>query len=341
MYIVEHPFIVDQWSGTMFRKTWQFLMHLIKEGPYFRVQAAAAIVLATLFASYKWLPPLAQHLALTLAAILLMHLFDYYLLASQLVRNIHDTVEGCLRSGNTLLLNASDNGITHIYSNRSDAWRDALALINSAESEPTQENRKIWAVGISLSEECVLTDLLEAVHQRRVAAENVYISLLDAVSGAGVFRDCLENKLSSVSVMVLTDNSDYIDHNIWQKFQEARRSFREGYPDYQTSVRFYNHTPLCWMIIVGDVAFYQPYTFGGVHRDEDHWNIGSEMPIFRIENRRSKTFAVLQDHAEKLWYSSDVTYSQIDARHRAQAQEDLVHSIFQARGDFFKWIVRP
>jgi hypothetical protein len=86
----------------MRNKAWDSLTRefarLKKEIPALGYHIAFLVLLLTIAVFYEWLPPGFQHIALTIFAILTMHLIDYYLLSRRLLSNIQLTLNGCLDS---------------------------------------------------------------------------------------------------------------------------------------------------------------------------------------------------------------------------------------------------
>jgi hypothetical protein len=87
-------------------------------------------------------------------------------------------------------------------------------------------------------------------------------------------------------------------------------------PNFETAVRFYGHTPVCWLAIVDDKAYYQPYTFGGVSANPE---VGFQMPITKLRGRTT-TFRILEDHYNKLWVTSDTDLFLMGTRLKAKAE---------------------
>jgi len=292
-------------------------------GFHFPVIGLAAVV--GIF--YNRLPAEIQHVFLALCAVYLVHLFAEFVPMRRLLR---------LLDKDSLLKACGTHGITAIYDSRDRVWTELAVGDHCLLAE---HPKHVWALGISLSADSFcLEDFLKRFAQRKPS--DLKILLLDALSSTALFRDLIESARADAVRMIQhgrNADSPYYAHNIYKKFHEDLDTFTSralGQPFLQ-AVRFYRHTPICWMIRVDDVVFFQPYTFGSSRETDEFQTIGSEMPIFRIDRKRGdKTFRVLLDHFNKLWSTSDGSvYAVADRRKR---RDRILEAIFDQRGDWLR-----
>ncbi|WDP90446.1 MAG: hypothetical protein HUN04_12375 [Desulfobacter sp.] len=123
-------------------------------------------------------------------------------------------------------------------------------------------------------------------------------------------------------------------------------TFLEINSDLQRTVKYFGHNPNCWMIVIDDTIYYQPYTFGSNLRinknyPEEHSThiIGGEFPVFKIimnEDHPNETGAILLDHFRKLWLTSNVDYHNM--LYRYQDKHEIIKNIFQKRRPWFNHV---
>jgi hypothetical protein len=212
----------------------------------------------------------------------------------------------------------------NIYSCRDESLKkDLLKDVKIARS-------RVWLLGVGLSEEVSLKhDLLKKLVDKKV---DVRILLLDASRSPAVFRSLLEMKPDSkafekiinnegnvVKPTVLSLSDDpYFSQPLYQNFEDIHKTLadRQEYKGFKNKVRFYAHAPSCWLAIIDNKAYFQPYTFGRSKKaDPQNLTIGNQMPVFKFQSEiNSETFSVLEDHFDKLWMTSDAGLFHVGAR---------------------------
>lgn len=82
---------------------------------------------------------------------------------------------------------------------------------------------------------------------------------------------------------------EIFDQKLYSDFTHACDRLR-SYPNVGATVRFYTHTPTCWMMIVDNTSHFQPYTFGrSASRHQVSLCIGDNMPVFKFQRQGSRT----------------------------------------------------
>lgn len=214
---------------------------------------------------------------------------------------------------------STDLGLGRVYAFRNDeVLRDLREEIAAAGS-------RVWLLGIGLHDKFDITnkEILELL--KRKVAENpefeVRILLLDGFRSPAIFRALLESDAATSGAIVAANrklpNPDdpYLSHGVFKHFERAYEALAK-HPEFETSVRFYGHTPICWMAIVDDTAYFQPYTFGDINADA---GVGFQMPVTCWQGLTT-TLVILEDHYNKLWLTSDTDLFLIGTRLRAKAE---------------------
>lgn len=213
-----------------------------------------------------------------------------------------------------------DLGLDRVYASRDDdVLRDLHEDIAAA-------RRRVWLLGIGLHDKFDITDKEKNIDLlRRKVAENpkfrVRILLLDGFRSPAIFRALLESDAATSRAIVKASRKlprpghPYLSHGVFKNFARAYEALAQ-HPEFETSVRFYGHTPSCWLAVVDDTAYFQPYTFGDISPD---LGVSFQMPVTRWQGRTA-TLVTLEDHYNKLWLTSDTDLFLIGTRLKAQAE---------------------
>lgn len=112
----------------------------------------------------------------------------------------------------------------------------------------------------------------------------------------------------------------------------------QSYPNVSATVRFYTHTPICWMMIVDNTAHFQPYTFGrSASKHQVGLCIGDNMPVFKFQMQpKGKPFEILEDHFLKLWQTSNLDLSNIETK--IANRNTIMRNIFNSHSSWFKHV---
>jgi hypothetical protein len=220
---------------------------------------------------------------------------------------------------------AADLGLCCVYAFRNDeVVRDLREDISGAQS-------RVWLLGIGLHDRFDIADekLIELL-KRKMAERpkldedkklDVRILLLDGFRSPAVFRALLESDAETSRAIITADRElpdpkhPYLAHRVFVNFERAYEALA-AHPEFETAVRFYGHTPICWLAIVDDRAYFQPYTFGDISANP---SVGFQMPVTRWEGRTT-TLVILEDHYNKLWLTSDTDLFLIGTRLKARAE---------------------
>jgi CAP12/Pycsar effector protein, TIR domain len=225
-----------------------------------------------------------------------------------------------------------------LYKDRESVAQHAIADIRNAQ-------QRVWLLGIALSN-CVnlsqsmpvLTSLAiksgNAEDKRSRERRGVRILLMDPFRSTAIFRTLLESPVAQIKAifdnMELPQQGPLLNQPLFSKLKSSAESL-QIHPSLSGSVRFYGQSPSCWLLIVDDVAYFEPYTFGESpnHPAPDHC-IGPNMPVFKVRKRfRGELFEILENHFEKLWATSDTDL--LHYRIRDSVRADLVSDVFRHR----------
>ena len=313
-------------------------------------------ILADWFHQHLNLFALLDHLLLIMLVALVVHLLDRYLLWKDVITRNRETLEKLTHEQNSLLNSVVEAGIASTYRSRFAARKDISRSIKDA-------NKRVWLLGVGLN---VIIDLEQMIHDlenKKNAGVDVRVLMLDAFRSTAVFRTFLESDPSVASKMLkhYEDNTSnpvekelYFTQRLCSKFEYICRRLR-GSEALLGSIRFYAHTPTCWMLLTENDVYFQPYTFGslppatrveflGDTRDPkeqftkpDTETIGDLMPVFRFHDvNEGSAYRILVDHFRKLWSTSDE-----DLFHnlpRQQYKEALLRKIFSERLTWLKHV---
>jgi hypothetical protein len=215
-------------------------------------------------------------------------------------------------------------GLVNIYPMRNEQ------VFHELRNDIARAQKRIWLSGIGLSEVVPLKELLPMLAEKsqvQVDEERklqVRLLLLDAISSPAVFRTFLESSNQEFNEYLKADRHDagvpledhpYFKHQLFNHFKEAYDRL-DAVGALKDSVRFYAHNPNCWLAIVDDVAYFQPYTFGGkTSNEQGHFTIGHLMPVFKFRaGSQRDVFALLEDHFQKLWITTDTDLFHVGVR---------------------------
>jgi class 3 adenylate cyclase len=239
-------------------------------------------------------------------------------------------------------------GLQNIYDCRDDEVKtDVSDAIRKA-------RERVWLLGVVLSEKVSLNKTLltrlaskkRGDKARKAVTEpvDVKILLLNPLRSPAIFRSFLESSADEFDNILSFHKQKntrgigdpYFGHRLYKDFHKSYDLLAK-HSDFKAIVRFYAHSPNCWLIIADDKAYFQPYTFGrGTEIEGDNFTIGPQMPVFKFEGKRFKPFRILEDHFRKLWLTSDVDLHHLGSR--VAIKEELVHQVFFKRLKWFEYI---
>jgi class 3 adenylate cyclase len=223
-------------------------------------------------------------------------------------------------------------GLKTIYETRSSTVREDVLK----DMEDAKE--RIWLLGVNLNHIFSISDprVQEILKSKLDAGLDVKILLLDGLRSPAVFRALMESDEKEFASIIESDRCDlqnppdedpYFHHPLFVNFLNAHRILeRLGF---KTAARFYAHIPNCWLIVIDDTIYYQPYTFGGAQDV-------MRMPVIKVQGPEEAPYKVLKDHFDKLWQTSEFDLFQTGAR--IKAQEIVIGKLFEHRLEWFKHV---
>jgi hypothetical protein len=300
------------------------------------------------------IPETVKHLFLVLSALMCIHIIEYAFFwweifghmkgifketlnpTNQLINDNRATIEKLLYTSNQLIGTAAVCGLTNIYYCRMDTKDDIYNSVGNAE-------KRLWLLGIAHSEIVHLDDLLSSLDEKISCGLDVRILLLDALQAAAVFRTLLESTASEALEIINTDRTEikpsdpFFHQRVYSDFIHACNRLR-SHPNVGAKVRFYTHTPNCWLMIVDNTVHFQPYTFGR-KPDQTATNlcIGDNMPVFKFQKQKDvMTFEILEDHFLKMWVTSNIDLFHAETRNADRGR--IIKDIFDLHSWWFKQV---
>lgn len=241
-------------------------------------------------------------------------------------------------------------GINNLYPCRNDQ------VIEDVKKQISAATKRVWLLGIDLSVGIRLEELLPTLvnkhHELKTKEQPspVKLLLLDALRSPAIFRTFLEsNREWFVEIMEAekkankeTDKQRLHIHPLFKQklytdYEKAHYAL-EGEPALWPGVRYHAHNPNCWLAIIDDTAYFQPYSFGRSASDaQGDSPIGHLMPVFKFERGAEvDTFNLLEDHYHKLWLTSDMDMFHVGAA--IADKKRVARLIFQARRAWFQHV---
>jgi len=249
-----------------------------------------------------------------------------------------EQLDEAVRTWSGLYPPASECGITRVYTCRANATEDVLRDIRAILADKTSDKHTLWMLGVSLSKDFALKDLQDDLRQIVDAGKtDLKILLLDPYRSPGILRTILESSRKEVKYILDFDrekrrdfgNDPLIRQPLFAEWDGACRRLEQA-GKFELNTRIYGHYPTCWLIIVDDVAYFEPYTFGRGPERQEGESIGSDMPVLKFQRQPGgKPFHILLDHFDKLWLTSDLDLFHLKAR-RGDHPE-ILRKIFKVR----------
>jgi hypothetical protein len=221
--------------------------------------------------------------------------------------------EAGVQADRHLLNTAAQCGLERIYLSRSEALPDISKAIQNAKT-------RITILGIAVSEKLRVGshDLIVTLSKKKASGCEVKILLLDPLSISAIIRTLFESHPDDAEKLLHKDRTSRRQHRQGDEdpyfTQALYRDVGHAFAailcesNLHSSLRFYHHSPTFWLVLVDDVLFFQPYTFGrSKDYPKDNLLLCDYMPVMRFGKRlESATFDILADHVEKLWLTSNV-----------------------------------
>lgn len=281
---------------------------------------------------------LIKHLLLILSAMLGVHFLERAFLWKDIAERNKHSLEEILNPAIELLGSAKKCGLEMLYVDRSTVREDIMPTIRNAQ-------KRVWLLGIAFSEEIRLGDVLDECD--KLLAKNgqldLRILLLDIFRSPAVFRSFLESSKSEVKEMLDFDRTvesrnlePYRRVRMFQDFDKAYSFLKNS--RFKQYVKYYGQNPNCWMVVVDDIVYFEPYTFGrGNVTANQKKCMGALMPVFKFEKKdKVNTFHVLEDHFLKMWLTSNLDMFHITSR--IYDSDALIKKIFEERHAWLKHI---
>ncbi len=315
----------------------------------------AAVALYILLPRY-WheIPDIIKHLLLVLCAVMCIHIIEYAYFwkdifgqinslledalrpTNQLINSNRALIEKSLRTSSQLISTAAICGLTNIYCSRKDTKDHIYNAVKNAE-------KRLWLLGIAHSEIVQLDDLLSSLDEKITCGLDVKILLLDALQATAVFRTLLECKASEATKIINTDRTrikpsdPFFHQRVYSDFVHACNRLR-SFPNVGSNVRFYTHTPNCWLMVVDNTVHFQPYTFGrSPGQNVSNLCIGDNMPVLKFQKQLDvMTFEILKDHFLKMWVTSNMDLFHAETRNADRGR--IVKVLFDKHSWWFKQV---
>lgn len=252
----------------------------------------------------------------------------------------NESVPKYIREYSDFMRPAMALGLRKVYDFHDKALKtDIINDIDKAE-------KRIWLLGVTLSEKIDITDpaLLQKLENRIDNGVEVKILLLDGLRSPAVFRTFLESDCQDIRKMIDHERNNrgglrgtnriYNSHSLFRSFRNAWENL-ELRLKFLDKVRFYAHTPSCWLVIVDDKAYFQPYTLGDKSANPNSDSVSSQMPIIKIQGETNPV-GLVEDHFNKLWLTSDIDLFHMGGR--IEIKDTILWKVFEERFEWFEHI---
>lgn len=284
---------------------------------------------------YPSIPPIVEHLLIMLMAMIGVHLLERAFLYKDISIWSKSSLDSVFRTNLNLINDASNCGLEKIYQGRDRALEDIISDMNGAK-------KRIWILGIALSEILQLEDIIDICREKDLSAIDLKILLLDALRSPAIMRSFLESTPDNVRSMLNFDialdlNHPYFNTKLYTEFLSAVGSFNIN-PVFANNVKFYAHNPNCWLVIIDDNIYFEPYTFGRskIKSKIDNLKLGGLLPVLKFnKNKDEHTYSIYEDHFSKLWFTTTSDIFKINARNNDR--DNIIKEIFRARKTWLKF----
>lgn len=315
------------------------LLKRIPSGSWGLLVAVVGIFLLGMYSAR--LPTLTRGILEAVLFVLLVHAIEKVYFWRDLLTTVGHQIDVVASRQRDLLGNALQCGMTAIYKNRSDAQKDIMLNIEKAKN-------RIWLLGIALSKDLSFleadSDGRPSLPRRLMGKKqnnrdfDLKILLLDPLRSPAVFRSFLESTPHDIG-KVLRNADGFFDQTLYRRVEETFNFISgSGKEILGDATRFYGHDPSCWLAIVDDTAYYEPYTFGA-SPDTADLCIGGYLPVYKFDHtsvevadgKKSSNlcFGILEDHFAKLWITSDVDCFHFGMRRANKA--DAIRQVIEQR----------
>lgn len=231
---------------------------------------------------------------------------------------------------------AADLGLTAIYESRDSGLREDIV----ADIEGAAE--RVWLLGVGLNYTFSISDpdVYQRLKRKHDEGVDVKVLLLDGLRSPAVFRALMESTPEMFERIIDTDRSDpfeppgddpYFKHPLYTNFTNVHAQL--DWLGFEGAVRFYAHSPNCWLVVVDDRIYYQPYTFGDGRVEAPA--AGQRMPVIKFVEP-SQPALILKEHFSKLWHTSEFDLFQTSAR--IMSREIILSKLFELRSGWFRHV---
>jgi hypothetical protein len=300
------------------------------------------------------LPETAKHIFVAIVTVCIIELFHQLFVwkefrnqTNEVTRELVSQISGFFSTSETL-------GLTWVYANRNDATQHILEAIATA-------RRQVLILGVAFAEGLTIQRIVEALHHNPTISTDhkgeidVRILALDPLCSPAVLRALLESDQRQVKEVIdsverrskvnVRDAGPhpYTDLQLYRDVKQTYLHLREFIlkrPKHLRA-RFYRHYPSCWLFVVDDKAFYQPYTIRCKRQmipDAPRPRLADQMPVFRfVEAMSSVPYNDLCDHFEQKWSTS--TTDLFHMGNRLRDENLALNSLFKRRLPWIKSVL--
>jgi hypothetical protein len=226
-----------------------------------------------------------------------------------------------------------------------DVYPDRAQAAPHAKAAITRARQRVLVMWDGPAAQVVkLPDLLDAVAASRAASPTLDFRLLlpDGLRTSAVIRALHDSPPDAVAEMLnydvrAADSHPFFEQRLYRDFQDAYEVLRAGDPALTRGVRLCSHTPVGWLIVADDEAFFEPYT--GERRGHQPGGAPSlRMPVLHFEGTNPAALSGLVDHFDRRWAAADVDLFQ--QAYQNASRERLIRRVFRRRRRGFAWIGR-
>ncbi|WP_394808974.1 hypothetical protein [Nitrosomonas sp.] len=253
----------------------------------------------------EWIEIFEKTIILLFASIA-VHLLNQKFFADELEAKFTKVVSTLVTNSTSILNSTNKFGIKDIHPSRIKIHDAIVDLAKNASS-------RIWVSGASLSQDINLTDLIPILRDKLENSCDIKILLQNPICNSALYRSLLEADPKDIDNITrlseITDTHPYFQTPLYHRFSYVFNQINGARRNelLKRKVRYYDQLPSHWLVIIDDIAYYQPYVLENRKNLKQDQCAYTPMPILEFDKLSNEImFANLEDHFLTLFNTSNV-----------------------------------